>query len=96
MGDAEREIRERLGEKVSVERFLRRESQEALAARAGINRVQISLIETGQRTMLLTTFVRLCGALELSPDELLDGISFDPGRFNHGVFRIVGDKVWKQ
>jgi len=60
-------------------RQARRLSQESLAERAGIHRMQISLFETGQRQPLLETLVRLAGALEVPLATLLEGIAFRPG-----------------
>jgi transcriptional regulator with XRE-family HTH domain len=94
-GDGEQELRERFGETVRIERLLRRESQEALAERAGIHRTQISFIEHGERTILLPTFVKYCGALGRSPDELLSGIAWQPDRFGGGTFQVASGEVWR-
>lgn len=92
----EQQVMGRLADNIRLERVLRRESQEALAFRANIHRTQISLIESGQRSMQIMTFVKLCGALGLSPNELLKGVSWEPGRFNKGSFQIADDEVWKK
>jgi transcriptional regulator with XRE-family HTH domain len=80
------------GERLLVARFQHgRISQEALAERAGIHRTQISLIETGQRMPLLETFVRLAGALEQTPGELLGPIRWMPG--SPGSFYLGEDET---
>jgi transcriptional regulator with XRE-family HTH domain len=60
---------------------LRREaaqSQEDLAFRAGVHRTQISLLEGGERMPRVETLVKLAGALGITPNDLLDGISWEP------------------
>lgn len=73
-------LKQTFGERLIVARFSHgRISQEALAELAGIHRTQISLYETGVREPLLESFVRLAGALEKTPDELLGPIRWIPG-----------------
>lgn len=60
---------------------LRREaaqSQEDLAFRAGVHRTQISLLEGGERLPRVETLVKLAGALGATPNDLLDGIAWEP------------------
>jgi transcriptional regulator with XRE-family HTH domain len=59
-------------------------SQEDLAFRAAIHRTQVSLLERGTRMPRVETLVKLAGALEVSPNELLDGIVWEP------ITRTVG------
>lgn len=66
-------------------------SQEWVADQAQIHRTQISLIEHGQRTMLIPTFVKLAGALGVSPCELLGGLAWEPGGSRPGRFTYGGD-----
>ena len=56
--------------------------QEAAADRAGLTRIEVSLLERGLRTPRLDTIVRLGGALEIEPCGLLMGmaIQLDPPR----------------
>jgi transcriptional regulator with XRE-family HTH domain len=73
-------LKQAFGERLLVARFeCGRISQEALAERAEIHRTQISLFETGQRMPMLETFVKLAGAVEQTPDELLGPIRWVPG-----------------
>jgi transcriptional regulator with XRE-family HTH domain len=53
-------------------------SQEEMAFRAGIHRTQISLLERGDRMPRVSTLVRLAGSLGVTPDDLLDGIAWEP------------------
>jgi transcriptional regulator with XRE-family HTH domain len=53
-------------------------SQEALAFRAGIHRTQISLLEGGERMPRVETLIKLAGVLGATPNDLLDGITWEP------------------
>lgn len=46
-------------------------SQEKLAEKTGLNRIFISLIETGKRNPTLTTICKLSQGLGIKPSELL-------------------------
>lgn len=54
-------------------------SQEELASRCRLHRTEISLLERAGREPRLATIVKLAGALEASPADLLAGISSGPG-----------------
>jgi transcriptional regulator with XRE-family HTH domain len=53
-------------------------SQEELAIRSAIHRTQISLLENGHRMPRVFTLVCLAGALGVTPNDLLDGIVWEP------------------
>lgn len=53
-------------------------TQEELAFRAAIHRTQISLLENGKRMPRVFTLVCLAGALGVTPNDLLDGIVWEP------------------
>jgi transcriptional regulator with XRE-family HTH domain len=53
-------------------------SQEELAFRAALHRTQISLLENGHRMPRVFTLVCLAGALGVTPNDLLDGIVWEP------------------
>lgn len=53
-------------------------SMEQLAYRASLHRTKVEVILRGERNVTLMTLVKLCGALEVTPDELLDGLSWSP------------------
>lgn len=53
-------------------------SQEELAFRAAVHRTQISLLENGHRMPRVHTLVCLAGALGVTPNDLLDGITWEP------------------
>jgi transcriptional regulator with XRE-family HTH domain len=72
-------FKEAFGERLVVARFEHgRISQEAVAFAAGFHPTQISLWENGRRQPLLDTFVRLAGALDQDPGELLGAIRWNP------------------
>jgi transcriptional regulator with XRE-family HTH domain len=73
------DLRERFGE--NVRRLRRRAgiSAEELADRAEITRSHVGSIENGRVDTRIGTLLRLAGALESTPDELLEGIAWKPG-----------------
>jgi transcriptional regulator with XRE-family HTH domain len=64
----------------NVRRLRRRAgiSAEELGYRADIHRNHIGSIERGESEPRLGTLIRLIGALDTTPDEVLDGISWRP------------------
>jgi transcriptional regulator with XRE-family HTH domain len=65
-------------------------SQEQLAALAEVHRTEIGHLEHAQRTARIDTLIKLAGALEVSPGELLEGIEWRPGMLRPGQFREGG------
>jgi XRE family transcriptional regulator, regulator of sulfur utilization len=65
----------------NVRRLRRRTgiSAEELADRAQLNRGHIGSIENGRVEPRLGTLIRLIGAMDATPDEILDGIAWRPG-----------------
>lgn len=55
-------------------------TQEELAKRTGLHRTEIGLLEHCRRLPRLDTFVKLCGALEVEPDQLLEGVDWHFGK----------------
>lgn len=53
-------------------------SQERLAARAGLHRTEIGLLEQGRRVPRIDTLARLAGAIGVAPGELMIGIHLEP------------------
>jgi transcriptional regulator with XRE-family HTH domain len=54
-------------------------TQEMLARRAAVHRTYIGLLENAERVCGIDVLIRLAGALDVSPLELLDGIDWVPG-----------------
>ncbi len=65
----------------NLRRVRRREdfTQEALAKRAAVHRTYIGLLENAERVCGIDVLIRLAGAMDVSPLELLDGIAWVPG-----------------
>lgn len=55
-------------------------SQEELGFRCELHRTEISLLERGGREPRLGTIVKLCGALDTTPEQLCGGIRWLPDR----------------
>jgi transcriptional regulator with XRE-family HTH domain len=83
------DIPERFAENLTRLRQAAGFSQEELAARAAVHRTQVSLMEGGQRLPRLETLVKLVGALEISSEELLEGIFWVPVVSTPGGFKVV-------
>jgi transcriptional regulator with XRE-family HTH domain len=66
-------------------------SQEELAFRADIHRTQVSLIEGGERLPRLETLVKLAGALGVTPNDLVEGIAWEPFEQLSGGFAVSPD-----
>lgn len=64
---------QRIGERVKAWRQMRGLNQEALAERAGISDSTISSIERGERYGIVTTYLYLAEALDVSIGALLGG-----------------------
>jgi len=65
----------RFGQNVRAARLARGWTQEQLAHQTGLASVQISRIERGKREVRITTLLRLVKALDVTPEELLDGLT---------------------
>ena len=62
-------------------------SQDELSVRASVHRTEISQLERGLRVARIDTLIKLAASLEVSPNELLVGITWDPGGTRIGRFR---------
>lgn len=62
-------------------------SQDELSVRASVHRTEISQLERGLRVARIDTLIKLAGSLEVSPQELLVGMVWDPGGTRIGKFR---------
>jgi len=61
-------------------------SQDELSVRASLHRTEISQLERGLRLARVDTLIKLVGSLEISADELLAGMGWDPGGTRIGKF----------
>jgi transcriptional regulator with XRE-family HTH domain len=60
--------------------------QEELSHLASLHRTEISQLERGLRLPRIDTLIKLKCSLEVSADELLDGINWTPGDYRPGGF----------
>jgi transcriptional regulator with XRE-family HTH domain len=72
------EPRQRFAVNLRKARQSKKISQEELGFRCELHRTEISLLERGGREPRLGTIVKLCGALDVTPDQLCDGIRWNP------------------
>jgi transcriptional regulator with XRE-family HTH domain len=84
------DVARRFGENVERERKKKkpRLTQERLAEQASIDRTHVSQVEAGKRSVRLETLVKLAGALDVEPAELLDGLRWVPPTTKPGRFVI--------
>lgn len=61
-------------------------SQEETAVRASLHRTAVGQIERAERVCRVDTLVKLAGALGVEPDNLLDGLAWEPGGTRIGRF----------
>ncbi len=65
------ELLNKFGEKVREERLKRGLSQEELAAKAGVHRTYIGMIERGEKNITLSNIKKVAEALDLKIEQLL-------------------------
>ncbi len=70
--------RARLADNIFLQRTRAGYSQEALGDRAQLSRGRVGQMERGQVGGALDTYVRLAGALGVTLDDLLAGVSWSP------------------
>jgi transcriptional regulator with XRE-family HTH domain len=81
------DIAARFGENLSRVRKRADLSQEELSVRASLHRTEISQLERGLRVARVDTLIKLIGSLEVSADELLVGMDWEPGGTRIGKFK---------
>lgn len=69
--DKKIELLEKFGEKVREERLKRGLSQDELAAKAGVHRTYIGMIERGEKNITLINIKKVAKAFDLAIDKLL-------------------------
>jgi transcriptional regulator with XRE-family HTH domain len=65
-------------------------SQEELGFMASVHHTEISVLERSLRVPKISTAVRIANSLEVSMDELLEGISWRSGHYSPGKYRMSG------
>jgi transcriptional regulator with XRE-family HTH domain len=66
-------------------------SQEEVGIRASLHRIEIGLLERGERIPRIDTAIKLAAAVDVPFGQLLAGIGWDPGGSRRGEFRIGGE-----
>jgi len=66
-------------------------SQDELSVRASVHRTEISQLERGLRIARVDTLIKLAGSLEAAPEELLAGMTWEPGGTRIGKFHSDED-----
>ncbi|HEX3239658.1 MAG TPA: helix-turn-helix transcriptional regulator [Solirubrobacterales bacterium] len=85
------EVAERFGKNLVRCRRRARISQEELGFRADLHRTEIGMLERGIRLARIDTLIKLMGALEVSADELLAGMGWQPINMVRGSFDVDFD-----
>ena len=63
-------------------------SQEELGFLASLHRTEIGMLERGIRLARVDTLIKLAGAMEIPPSDLLQGMDWTPGGPRIGTFRL--------
>lgn len=71
-------IARRFGKNLLRERKRAGLSQEEVGYRASLHRTEVGMLERGVRLPRVDTLLKLAGAVECEPADLLDGIAWDP------------------
>ncbi|HEY5709317.1 MAG TPA: helix-turn-helix transcriptional regulator [Solirubrobacterales bacterium] len=79
-------VADQLGSNLAYCRRRAKLSQEELAVMASLHRTAVGQIERGERVCRVDTLVKLAGSLEIPPEELLDGLHWEPGGTRLGQF----------
>jgi transcriptional regulator with XRE-family HTH domain len=63
-------------------------TQEELGMRAELHRTAVGQLERGERIARTDTLVKLAGSLAITPEELLDGLQWEPSVRTEGRLTI--------
>jgi len=80
-----------LGRNVAAARERAGLSQEDLWFRSSVHRTAVSKIERGETIPRSDTLLKLAGALGVGTDDLMAGLSWQPGEWQHGRLEGPGD-----
>jgi transcriptional regulator with XRE-family HTH domain len=64
-------------------------SQEELGVRASLHRTEIGMLEHGMRVARIDTLVKLAGAMNIPPGDLVEGIHWTVGETSSGQFSFT-------
>lgn len=77
--------RERFATNLRKARQKKGVSQEELGYMCDLHRTEISLLERGGREPRMGTIVKLAGSLDTTPNELCEGVAWNPQRRNFKI-----------
>jgi len=63
-------------------------SQENLGYATSLHRTEIGLLERGARIPRIDTLIKIASGLDIEPDRLLEGITWNSGEVTEGTFRL--------
>lgn len=66
-------------------------TQEELGMRAELHRTAVGQLERGERVARTDTLVKLVGSLEVGPEELLEGLEWQPSIRTEGKLTVRDD-----
>lgn len=85
-------VADQLGANLAYCRRRAKLSQEELAVMASLHRTAVGQIERGERVCRVDTLVKLAGSLEIPPEELLDGMNWEPGGTQLGRYTLHDER----
>lgn len=74
--ESDQYILQRFGQQVRTLRQRKAMSQEELAARAGVHRTYIGMIERGEKNVTIISMMKIATALDIEISELLKDFSY--------------------
>jgi transcriptional regulator with XRE-family HTH domain len=83
------EVGAQFGGNLKIARKKRGISQEELAFMSELHRAEAGMLERGIRLPRIDTFVKLCGSLDIEPNDLLWGLVWIPSESTPGGLRVV-------
>jgi len=86
------DIAARFGDNLACHRKRVGLSQEELSHLASLHRTEVSQLERGLRIARIDTLVKLKFSLEVSAEDLLDGIAWSVGDYRPGGFVERGEE----
>jgi transcriptional regulator with XRE-family HTH domain len=83
---APREVKLRFGRNLARHRTRAGLSQEELGVRASLHRTAVGQLERGERIARVDTLIKLAGSLGITPGDLLEDLSWEPGYTAPGTY----------
>jgi transcriptional regulator with XRE-family HTH domain len=87
VSDVSRIAAESFGKQVARHRAKAGITQEELGHLSSVHRTEIGLLENGHRQPRLDTIIKIAGALDVDPCELIKGLRWTPPSTSPGEFR---------